>query len=192
MLGLEALIEAPGDSLHVEACLDAPRHIHQRQALLFLQAKGDRLQLLDQGLAGLVAVEGLLTRRGRPARLALHPLPHLLRLVRVGVDDQVLVDRLCDLGFDLAARRVGWNLAVRRGRAAERRQAALVRHGLQVEFLAVRGDHQFLPVLIPAQLFDEEGAEIEVLQVTTSASGVKWHDAFPTFVADSRSAPASR
>ena len=35
---------------------------------------------------------------------ALHPLPHLLCLGRVGVDDQVLVHRLRHLRFDLAPR----------------------------------------------------------------------------------------
>ena len=174
MFGLEPLIEAFGHPLHVEAGAHPFRDLNDAADVRFiLHAEGDDVQLLDQRLARLVAEEGLFAGSGRLARRTLHPLPYLLCIGRVGVDDQVLVHRLRHLRFDLAAQRVGWDAAIGRRVAAERNQAALVRDGLQAEVLAVHRHDQLLPVVFPAQLLDEEGMEVEVFQVATGAGGVK-------------------
>ena len=50
-----------------------------------------------------------------------------------------------------------------------------MREGLQAEVLAVHGYDQFLPVVFPAQLLDEEGMEVEGFQVVTDARDVEQH-----------------
>ena len=63
VFGLEALVEALGDSLHVEAGPHPAGHVHDRQPFLFFQAEGQGLQTLDQRFSASARAEA--DARGR-------------------------------------------------------------------------------------------------------------------------------
>ena len=46
MLCLEAVVEALGDSLDVECGAGALRHVDERERCFFVEAEGDRIELL--------------------------------------------------------------------------------------------------------------------------------------------------
>src|SRR2546425_6683196 len=67
MFGLKAVVEPPGDAIHVEGP-DALSHRRNGEGLFFLQREGDCLELLNQPIAWLVFVEGMFTTCGWPAQ----------------------------------------------------------------------------------------------------------------------------
>src|SRR3972149_7008226 len=99
VLGLEAVVEAFGNPLDIESGAGAARDIYYRELFFFLKAEDNRLELLKQGIARLIAVVPVLSTCRRLACLPLDPLPYLGGFAPVCVDDEVVVDRFGALLF---------------------------------------------------------------------------------------------
>ena len=91
MFFLEAVIEPLGDALGVEGLSHASRDNGGAKLGFFLETEGQRQQFLREQFAGLVAVQAIEARGGCFARFALDPLPRLIFLGRVDIDDDVFV-----------------------------------------------------------------------------------------------------
>jgi hypothetical protein len=88
---LKSVVEALGDAFYVEAGAGAAGDIRQGNPVLFFQSERDGLQLLEQRVPGLGVMTRVLSAGIGLSGLALHPLPDLGRVRRIGEDDQVLV-----------------------------------------------------------------------------------------------------
>ena len=85
MLALEAVVEPLGDPLDVEGLARLRRVTSVSvRALFFVERERDRVELLDQRVAGWSRVESVLAAGGWLARLAPDPLPDLGGLGCVG------------------------------------------------------------------------------------------------------------
>ena len=98
------------------------------------------------------------------AGFALDPLPDLPGFVGVHKDNQVLIIGLGYLIFDLAPYVLGRNGAVRSRAAAIDGEAGLFRDGVQVIGITA-GDYgnRVALIVVPAQPFDHQPGEVEVL-----------------------------
>jgi len=129
MLRLEPVVEAFGDALDIEAGTNAAGDIHNHEAFLVFEGKRQRLQLLNQGIAGLAAVIRVFAAGEGFAGFAFDPLPDLPRVLRVRENQQVLMDAPGDLALDPAAGRV----VRQRAFTSKSHHAAFVRNGGQHE-----------------------------------------------------------
>ena len=139
--------------------------------------KNELLQLLNQRLARLILVIDVVTSPVRPARLAFHPLPVQTAAVVGGVDDEVLADGLGDDLFDFLAGGM-----VREGVLFLRcvlvdDHAALVGDGLKNESAVRDRGFRIRSSVVPAELADEQGAKVKILQVFFDPDSVEgpWH-----------------
>lgn len=102
-------------------------------------------------------------------------MPLLSGLGRVGIDNDVFVRGLGDLALDLAACwMVGKGATIRRG-AGKHLEAAFLGDRLQRVGRAVHSHSQAGGVLVPAQLLNEQGTEVEVLQALPDMRNVDEH-----------------
>ena len=107
------------------------------------------------------------------AGFALDPLPVLHAPVGRDVDDQVFADGLGNGFFDFLTGGMVREGVVRIGNVLIDNQAAFVGEGFEHERLACDGNFYVLAAVVPAKLFDEQGAEVEVLQVASDFFSVE-------------------
>src|SRR5439155_13261737 len=105
----------------------------------------------------------------------LDPLPDLGGSLLVGVDDEVFQDRFRDQTLDFAPEGVLRHPAVARRGTKKSDKPALFGYGRKNVSLAVKGKLKRLGVAVPAQLFDEELPEFELLQTCLGTSDIERH-----------------
>ena len=162
----EAVVEAPGDLLHVQRGADAGCDIRNANAAgLFLQGEDDRLEALEEGFAALSRVELLLPAGGGLAGLPAWPtaIPCVVCGV-VNEDDQVLEGTLGHLALYPAPNRIVRNVSISVGAAPVDDETGLLRDGLEGVFAVVHPNcYRLGLVVVPAQALHEEACEVEAL-----------------------------
>ncbi len=161
---LEQLVEAFGDTVHVEGGPHPTGDFGLREVFFLGEREADALEFLQEGVAGLVLVVGVLTEGRRLAALAFPHLPNLRRLRAVGEDHNVFVSHLGRLPVDAAALRRAGEGAAGAWRADVGDQAALFGDGVQGVGAVVQGHlERACLMMLPAQ-FVEQGLELELPQ----------------------------
>ena len=173
VLRFEAVVELLGNPVHVECLANAAQNIRQRGFFFLVQADLQVFQFLGKQFSRVPLEEIVFAPCQRPAEFTPHPLPFLKILFSVGVNDNVLMGRLADLAFNLAAGRMIGKRTVER-RALEHLEAAFLRHGKQAIGQSVHDDAQSCWQLVPAK-FAEQAAEVELLKAAPKASNVQRH-----------------
>ena len=142
MLLLEPVVEALGHALHVQAGPHPARDVGQRECFFFVERKGDCTKFLDESVAGLRFVVGVLPAGGGLSRLALHPLPDLGGIFGVRENDDMLVGMPGRLLFDLPPQWVFGDALAGGCRKPVDHHAAFLRHGGQGQRPAVEPDFE--------------------------------------------------
>ena len=173
MFLLETLVELLGDFLDIKGRPHSARYINDSQIVLFVQCEDKLLQLLDQPFPGFSRVIGFRAWPVGLAGFALDPLPVLHAPVGRGVDDQVFTDGLGNGLFDFLTGGMVREGVVRISDVLVDNQAAFVDEGFEHERLACDGNFYVLAAVVPAKLFDEQGAEVTVLQVASDFFSVE-------------------
>ena len=89
MLLFEALVKSLSYALDVKGSPRRGCNVTESKPLFLFETERNAFQLLQQGIAGLGVMVGVLTARCRLAGFALDPLPNLRGLSWVGKDDDV-------------------------------------------------------------------------------------------------------
>src|SRR6266700_1794506 len=108
----EAVIEFPGHALDIKGSCHAPGYLRHMHALFLFQPDGQPLQFLRQQFPRLPLVIAMHARDQSLTLLALNPLPNLVSLGRVYIDDDMFVSVAGHLPLDLAQQSIGGNLAL--------------------------------------------------------------------------------
>ncbi len=145
VLGLEVVVELLGDVIDVEAPASRSRHIGQRQRPP-LRAGQRRVArgFCARRSPDWPSIVFLFAVGGWPAGLMLDPLPYLLRLASVRIDDEVLVILLPRLGVNLLAGRLVGDAAGSVGRADQHYHAAFLATGCSVNGSPADRDREWL------------------------------------------------
>ena len=170
MFGLEQTVEALGYAVHVEPLGKASCDFGDGR--FFVQAEGKGLELLDQQFTCLVPVVGVLAVARLPG-LPLDPLPDLTSTSVVNEDQQMLVYLLSQSALDLhtngTRRQVGAAVHVCH-------KTALLSDGIQVVGAVLDGNRLVGGGGVPAQFFQEEAREVEILNRLSNVLGAEIHD----------------
>ncbi|MBT9140593.1 MAG: hypothetical protein DDT30_01171 [Dehalococcoidia bacterium] len=110
----------------------------------------------------------------RLAKFALNPLPPLLALIGIGVNDKMLVDRFGNLMLDLAPYGVVGDVAVR-PITNKGNHAPLLGDRLQGKSMVVKRNFEGLSMPVPAQFVDEQGLEVKCAETLPRACNVDGH-----------------
>ena len=102
MLFAELFVKAPGDTL-ADVAAGAGGNIQESERFLVVERDEERVELLQDDLAGLARRPVDLPDAERLAGIAAHPLPDLAGFTGIGEDDEVFVGGLGHLALDLAA-----------------------------------------------------------------------------------------
>ena len=169
----ETVVEPPGHLLHVEGRAHPPRHVDDGQVFLFVQGEDELLELLDQRLARLIPAPEVGAGPVGASRLALDPLPVLRAAAGRGVHDDVLADGPGDGLLDLLAGGVVREGCFRVGDVLVDHHPALVRDGFENERAARDRGLDVRAAVVPAELVDEQPAQVEALQTTSDGLPVE-------------------
>ena len=170
MLLLEPVVEPLCNTVDVERLARASGDLDYGR--VFDDVECQRLELLDQRLASLSAIEGVLAVGRRASRQALDPLPDLAGTCLVDEDDQMLVDGLLQLAVDPYAERA------RRYFDASvdvSDHAGLFRNRVQVVRTTIDLDLSAPRRVVPAELFQEQPVEIKVADRLSDLFRVERH-----------------
>jgi hypothetical protein len=175
MLGLEAVVEAFGDAIDVEGRASPTGDLDDRDVFLLVEYHGDLVETLNESVPRCRNIEAMVPTGNRLARIASHPLPDLLAGGLVGVDDEVFAGRLGDLVVDFAT-----NVAIGNRGTNVSGKATLLCDCNKMVRLAIDRDVECGLVLIPAQMFAEERAEVKGFQALPNGFDVELHAAHPS------------
>ena len=173
VLLLEAVVEPAGDLLDVEGSAHAARHVHDGEVFFFVQGEDELVELLDQRLTRLVPAMDVRAGPVGTPRFALDPLPVLRAAVVRGVHDEVLADGPGDGLLDLLAGGVVGKRFVRVGGVPIGDHPALVSDGFKHEPAARGLDLDVSAAVVPAEVFDEQTAQIAIVQTALDGGPVE-------------------
>ena len=77
VLCLEAVVKAFGNPVNIESCANPTSNVYDGKILFFLKSECEGLELLDKGIAGLIAVIAMLAASNGFSHFPLYPLPDL-------------------------------------------------------------------------------------------------------------------
>ena len=176
MLFLEAIVEFLRDALGVEGLAHASRDNSRAELCFFLDTEGQFPQFLREQFAGLVAMQAIEARGGGFARCALDPLPCLLFVGCVDIDDDVFVRVPGQFALDLMHGGAAGHLSFGIRTACVNFESALLHQRAQGIALPINRNRQWrFPEGIPAQFLDEERSEVERFEVLLDALSVGCH-----------------
>src|SRR5712691_8123038 len=119
-------------------------------------------------------VRGFSVSGGLP-RLPRDPLPNLCRLAAINKDDEMLVGRFGHLLLDFLPCVAIWNLSVVVRLTRKNLHATLFCEGVQQIRLSVNLHVEACGVSVPAQFFDKELLQFEVLQIVPNPRSAERH-----------------
>ncbi len=157
VLGLEAIVEALGNPVHIEGRPGASRHIHDGNLLLLIKGHGNIVESLNEGIARLAGIKAVVAAGQGLALLTADPLPNLPSNALVGINDEMLAYGFGRLVVNFQARgSVG-----DRASANESDKPPFLRKGGQGDISAIHRDIQPCLAVIPTEMLAKERTEIE-------------------------------